>query len=406
MTAVEQGAPPNGRVPRLDDETARRVAFEVAMEARQDAARRDEHRLLPQAVVRRLRETGVLAMTVPEAYGGAGLRASTLCDVIRILAAADPNLAQIPHSHFVYTYLLRLADAPALQEEVFAEILEGGQLGNAQSELRSRTTAHVETRLTRTAGSSYVLNGTKGYCTGALFATRIPVLARLGDEEGREVVAYVPYAQPGLTVVDDWDAIGQRTTASGRVELDRVSVREGWLIDRRPLLTGPYGYGAYAQVLHAAIDVGIAEEALQEAAGLVRSSARPHFEAGVERAEDDPLTIQRFGDLDVDVRAARAQLDVAARAVDVVEAEPGDDHAVDASLAVAAAKVLADRAAMATTNGLFEVVGTRSASGSARLDRHWRNARTHTLHDPVRWKLQHLGRFALTGAAPPRHGQL
>jgi alkylation response protein AidB-like acyl-CoA dehydrogenase len=55
---------------------------------------------------------------------------------------------------------------------------------------------------------------------------------------------------------------------------------------------------------------------------------------------------------------------------------------------------------------LVELGGTRSASGSGNLSRYWRDARTHTLHDATRWKLQHIGRYAVTGTLPPRHGQL
>ena len=46
------------------------------------------------------------------------------------------------------------------------------------------------------------------------------------------------------------------------------------------------------------------------------------------------------------------------------------------------------------------------ASATRNLSRYWRDARTHTLHDATRWKIQHIGRFTLSGARPPRHGQL
>jgi alkylation response protein AidB-like acyl-CoA dehydrogenase len=53
---------------------------------------------------------------------------------------------------------------------------------------------------------------------------------------------------------------------------------------------------------------------------------------------------------------------------------------------------------------LFEVGGTRSAAADLNLHHFWRNARTHTLHDPVRWKYQHIGRALLHGVVPPLHG--
>jgi alkylation response protein AidB-like acyl-CoA dehydrogenase len=106
------------------------------------------------------------------------------------------------------------------------------------------------------------------------------------------------------------------------------------------------------------------------------------------------------------VRAAEALLAAAARSVDAARADLTDDSAADASLAVAAARVAAAEAAVEAGSALFEVAGTRAALDSLNLHRHWRDARTHTLHDPVRWKVQHIGRHTLNGTRPPRHGLL
>jgi alkylation response protein AidB-like acyl-CoA dehydrogenase len=161
-----------------------------------------------------------------------------------------------------------------------------------------------------------------------------------------------------------------------------------------------------AQLLHAAIDTGIAAGALAEAVLFVRTKSRPWFESGVETAAEDPLLIQQFGELAVQVRASEALLGDAARAVDAARADLTDATAAEASIAVAAAKVVAARTAVEVAGALFEVSGTRSALNSLNLHRHWRDARTHTLHDPVRWKIQHIGRYVLNDTRPPRHGLL
>ncbi|WP_303621348.1 acyl-CoA dehydrogenase family protein, partial [Mycolicibacterium vaccae] len=95
-----------------------------------------------------------------------------------------------------------------------------------------------------------------------------------------------------------------------------------------------------------------------------------------------------------------------ARQVDAAAADLTDETAATASIAVAVAKVAAARAALTAADVLFELGGTRSASAAGNLSRYWRDARTHTLHDPTRWKLQHIGRYTLSGVRPPRHGQL
>ncbi|WP_232541926.1 acyl-CoA dehydrogenase family protein [Nocardia bovistercoris] len=507
-------------------EQALRIAHELAAEFAVGAAARDRDRTLPHAEIDRLAASGLLAITVPAAFGGADLPASTVADVVRILAAADPNIAQIPHSHFVYLNLLRLAGDTAQQRRWFGAVLDGARIANAQSERRGATVADIATTV-RPDGAGFRVDGAKYYCTGSLFADLLAVLTRLDDPEGRsglaagEYVAFLPADAPGVRIVDDWQGMGQRTTGSGTVEFDAVSVDRGQLVPRAAAVDAPAGYGAFAQLLHAAIDTGIARGALTAAVGFVRESSRPWFEAGVERAIDDPLTIQRFGELAVQVTAAESTLASAGLAVDRAiggyapsepvagsavgttrggmdapsaseelpdrravrggsdasgggraisisaasaragvggpadgmrpesesTAEGGTVHGTrvadsvrvvteksayatggagvegdtprtldthsataygvshpteQASLAVAAAKILADRAATEVSSALFEVSGTRSAT--ADLDHFWRNARTHTLHDPVRWKYQHLGRSLLHGTPPPRHG--
>ncbi|RDI42035.1 acyl-CoA dehydrogenase family protein [Nocardia mexicana] len=452
-------------------EVARRLADGFAT----GAARRDRDRELPHREIDELAASGLLAITVPAHLGGPDLPPSAVAEVVRILAAADPNIAQIPHSHFVYVNLLRLAGSADQRRRYLGQVLDGGRIANAQSERSGATVAEISTTV-RPAGGRLRIDGVKYYCTGSLFADVLAVLTRLDDPEESsglepgEYIAYLPAETPGVRIIDDWNGIGQRTTGSGTVSFDGVVVEPGQLVPRSPAVRAPTGYGAFAQLLHVAVDAGIARGALTAATDFVRAKSRPWFEAGVERAVDDPLLIQRFGELAVAVTAAEATLAAAGAAVDrAVGAGPGvgtttgpevaadsrsserdparpadrdgasgaarnragrlvsdepygraadesagladraavravDEPVAAASLAVAAAKILADGAANEVSSALFEVGGTRSAAADLNLHHFWRNARTHTLHDPVRWKYQHIGRTLLHDTPPPLHG--
>ncbi|MBV7701963.1 SfnB family sulfur acquisition oxidoreductase [Nocardia nova] len=395
-------------------ETAARLAAQFAV----DAARRDSARELPHRELDQLSASGLLAVTVPAEFGGADLAPAQVAEIFRLLAAADPNIAQIPHSHFVYLNLLRLAGTRAQRERYFGRVLAGARIANAQSERSGATIAEIGTTL-RPVDGGLRIDGTKFYCTGSLFADLLAVLTRLDDPDGRsgldpgEYIAFLPADTAGVTIVDDWNGIGQRTTGSGTVTLEAVRVTGDQLIPRAAAVRAPTGYGAFAQLLHVAIDVGIARGALDAAAEFVRTESRPWFEAGVDRASEDPLVIQRIGELAVTVAAAEATFEVAGRAVDHVVAQTNSGAldtetatalAAEASIAVATAKITSDRAANEVSAALFEVSGTRSAAADLGLDRFWRNARTHTLHDPVRWKYQHIGRAVLNGTTPPLHG--
>lgn len=387
------------------------VAAELSESFAVGAPTRDACRELPYAQVEQLKRSGLLALPVPEAYGGIDAPATVLAEVFRLLGHGDPSLAQIPHSHFTFSEALRLEGTHEQKSFFYGQILDGALVANAQSE-RGPHPIDVDTTALVPAGGDFLLSGRKYYSTGALFADWIVVRASLSDGNGvtpnsrtPKAVAFVPRDAAGLDVVDDWDGMGQRTTASGTVTLDGVRVPAAHVVPYTPIFAKPTIYGARAQLLHAALDVGIATGALAEGVRQA-GKARPHFEAGVPVAAEDPTLIQVAGEVTVTVRGAQALLDQAARAVDAARADTTDETTAAASVAVAVAKVAAVRASLEAASVLFELGGTRSASDAANLARYWRDARTHTLHDATRWKVQHIGRHTLSGTPPPRHGQL
>ncbi|SHN76101.1 SfnB family sulfur acquisition oxidoreductase [Cryptosporangium aurantiacum] len=390
---------------------AEAVAGELARTFAAGAADRDRTRRLPGTELDELSRSGLLGIAVPARFGGAEVPATTLATVFAILAAADASIAQIPHSHFVFLDALRRTGSEAQQERFFAEALAGARFANAQSERGGRTITDDATTLSPREDGTYVLDGVKYYSTGALFADWLVVRAvRAGVPvpDGAPVpkaLVYLRRETPGVAVDDDWDGMGQRTTASGTVRLEGAVVDEDAVVAYNALFEGPTTYGARAQLLHAALDVGLARGAL--AAGTEQAGrARPWFEAGVDRAADDPLLIQRAGELEIAVRAAEALLREAGAAIDAAEAALTAETAAAASIATAVAKVAASRASVDVASALFELGGTRAASDSLNLSRFWRDARTHTLHDPERWKVQHIGRWTLSRTPPPRHGLL
>ena len=401
MTVLEQQT----TVPVLTTDEALSAAAELATEFCTGAALRDADRILPTDEIDRLSAAGLLAITVPAEHGGADVTAATLVEVVRLLSAGDPNIGQIPHSHFVYVNQLRLQGRPSQQARLFAEVLAGKRFGNAQSEAGTKRVRDIRTTLTAAGPGCWRLNGRKFYATGALLADWIPVLAHL-EIDGPLHIAWVQRTARGVEVIDDWNGLGQRTTASGSVVLTDVSVAGELVTPYAVTFDRPQTYGAFAQVLHAAIDAGIARAALADAAAFVRDVSRPYPDAGVERAADDPLVVHAFGELELAVRGAEALLREAARAIDSANATLTVESAGAASLAVAAARAATTSASLAAGSRLFEVAGTRSAAATLNLDRHWRNARTHTLHDPATWKVQHLGHWALNRTPPPNHGQL
>jgi SfnB family sulfur acquisition oxidoreductase len=382
------------------DEEAVAAAAAYAAAIRPDAVLRDRDGRLPHEELRELARTGLLGIRVPVAHGGAGVSSVTVAEVFRLISAADPAIGQIPQNHVAFVELL-VRHGSAEQLALFMpEFLRGDRLGNALSERGGRTSRDWVTRLRRSPDGGHRLDGKKYYSTGALTAQWIPVFAL--DEDDEVAVAYVPRDAPGVAVDQDWTAFGQRATFSGTTVLEDVHVRDEWIV-RRPLARGPADtFAAFGQLMHVAVDVGIARGALDDGVVFLRDRARPWWEAGVERAADDPHLIRLAGELDTQVRAAEALLSRAGAALDAADAAPDDEAAVtEARLAVAAAKAFAGDVALHVSTAIFDFSGASAADTRHGLDRHWRNARTHTLHDPARSKHLHLGRYAIDGVAPP-----
>jgi alkylation response protein AidB-like acyl-CoA dehydrogenase len=124
----------------------------------------------------------------------------------------------------------------------------------------------------------------------------------------------------------------------------------------------------------------------------------------VEKASLDPYVVAIAGEMKIRTDASAVLLDRAARFVDVAAAGPDDDSVAAASVAVAEAKAASTETALFVTSKLIELGGSAATLAEHGLDRHWRNARTHTVHDPVRWKYKLVGDWWLNGVRPPRHG--
>jgi SfnB family sulfur acquisition oxidoreductase len=384
-----------------DDADAIAAAHELAAVVRTHAATRDRERQLPWSEIELFTRSGLGGISVPRIYGGPQVSFVTLAEVFAILSAADPAVGQIPQNHFGILNSLIGSASEAQKQTLFASVLGGARIGNGGPERGTKNTLDIRTRLTAD-GDQFLLNGRKFYSTGALFAHWVAVKAI--NDDGKQVLVFLPRGTPGLYIIDDWSGFGQRTTASGSVLLENVRVSGERVVDNWKLGLAPNIQGAVSQLIQAAIDAGIAREAIDESIRFVRERSRPWIDANVERASDDPYVIADIGKLKLELHAAEALLRRAGRVLDEIAAEPIDEHsAARASIVVAEAKVLTTQIALQASEKLFELSGSRATLAEFNLDRHWRNARVHTLHDPVRWKVHAVGVWHLNGALPARH---
>ena len=327
-----------------------------------------------------------------------------------LLAEADTNVAHIFRNHFTFVERFLVGSTDERRQSWRQTVLDGGIVGLATTELdRPQTGGTYPLKTTLTPdGDGFRLRGTKYSSTGSLYADLILIRATAAGDVGVTVV--VPAAREGVELIDDWDGIGQRVTGTGTTNLHDVRVEaHEVIVDRdNPSYLLPYT-STIAQLFVTAVNAGIVRATLRDAKTLLLGRGRNFYYAPSATASQDPVLQQAVGRIAADSFAAElVVLGAADRLVQAAEARhagrPVDDLAHEAAVAAAKAKVIVDELALRSATALFDVGGASAATRGKNLDRHWRNARTLSSHNPASYKAQALGAYELHGARLPTLG--
>ena len=384
------------------DAEALDIAHALAEQFKSNAIQRDAQRILPFQEIEAYSQSGLWAITVPKQYGGAEVSSLTVAKIIALMSGVDGSIGQIPQNHFYALEVLRNTGTEQQKQKLYTEVLKGARFGNALAEFKTKNATQKQTAITPTE-HGFVVNGEKFYCTGSLFAHRIPTLVK--DHENREFLAFIARESEGLELIDDWSGFGQRTTGSGTVKFNNVQVAAEDIIPFDTAFSQATLVGPFAQIMHAAIETGIARAAFEETLHRVRQ-ARPWIDSGVDQATADPLILFELGRIVADVRASEVLLKQAARSIDAAKPQPTAANIAKASLDVAKVRAHSTETALKASSKLIELAGSRGSQREDGLDRFWRNARVHTLHDASRWKYYFIANHLLNGVLPPRRGTL
>ena len=384
------------------------IARGIAQKIAQDAAERDQQHVLPYDAFTLIRTSGLGALRVPKRFGGPQASFRDTAVIYTELAKADPNVAQAFIPHLTSVERLAILGTEQQQLHFFPKVVAGELFGVANAELGGKIRGGIRTTLQRD-GAVYRLNGKKFYSTGSLFSQHLRITALTDDNQ--RVAVLIPSDRAGVRLLDDWDGMGQRTTASGTTELQDVVVHDYEIMraGRWQGLARDYSDSG-VHLLHASLEVGIALAVLDDAVTYARSHSRPIRESGVERAVEDPYIQHTVGSIAAKAHAAEALLLHAADVVDRAADAPGQgttEPAVlerlvaEAAVVVSEIKIVAAEAALSAAQALYEVGGASITRAAANYDRHWRNARTHTTHDPLAYRAKAVGAWFLDGVVPP-----
>jgi alkylation response protein AidB-like acyl-CoA dehydrogenase len=345
-----------------------------------------------------LRASGLLNASIPTFLGGLGASWPELFDMVRLISRVDSSMGHLFGFQHLLLATARLFGTVDQWQPLFRATVEGRWFwGNALNPLELTTSIAP-------AGTDFEVTGRKSFSSGSVDADQL-VVSALDSATNKLVIAVIPASRKGVTVLGDWDNMGQRQTDSGTVEFHRVAVAAHEILQS----PGPLGNTfaslrpLIAQLTLTNIYVGIAEGALHEVRKHTLTSRRAWPNSSSLTAREDPLVLRRYGELSVAIASASALADRAAQTF-ATSFDAGDSLNPEqrgiAAIQIATAKVAATHTALKVTSDIFDLASARSTTAKLNLDRFWRNARTHTLHDPVDYKLTELGNHTLNQQLP------
>jgi alkylation response protein AidB-like acyl-CoA dehydrogenase len=359
------------------------------------AVERELDRQLAVEPIRWLKEAGFGTLRIPVEEGGFGATLPQLFQLLTELAEADSNLPQALRAHFAFVEdRLNQPDSEE-RKRWFRRFTDGELVGSGWTEIGNLKLGEVVTKVSPSEN--------KFYSTGTLYADWIDVYAQRGDN-GRDVIALVNTHQTGVQREDDWDGFGQRLTGSGTTRFEQAKVEAPHVYDFSERFR--YQTAFYQHVLLSTL-AGIGRAITRDVAQGVANRKRIYSHSNANLVKQDVQVLQVVGQISSWAYAVDATVQQATQALQQAYElhDSGDEAAIQqanvkAEVDSAKAQVIATDLVTRAATELFNALGASDTRTSKALDRHWRNARTVSSHNPVIYKSRNVGDWEVNGNEP------
>ena len=378
-------------------QSAIEIAQKLAKTFAETAAERDKQGGNPKAERDLIRQSGLLGLSIPQAFGGQGADWKTIFKTIQTIAQVDSSLAHVYGFHHLLIATVQLFAQKEQYSTWFEQTTEQNLFwGNTLNPLDKRTTVQ------QISADEYIFHGDKSFCSGSIDSDIL--LCSGFNAQNKLLIGVIPTQRDGVSFLGDWNNMGQRQTDSGTSHFEQVKIHENELLLNPGPLSTPYSSlrPLIAQLIFVHLFLGVAEGAFEVARETVQQQ-KAWSKSLVENAVNDPFTQKHFAEFYVQLEGVRL---LANKAVETLQKAWDIGESLDAeqrgevSIAIATAKIATTNTSLYITQNIFQVMGARATTAKLNLDRFWRNVRTQTLHDPIDYKYQEVGEWVLTGKVP------
>lgn len=340
------------------------------------AARYDAENHFPDENYADLREHGLMDLTVPKEHGGKGMSSLGFSLAMREMAKGDGSTALTYNMHATIMVIIDQLAAAEQNARYFSEVVEHGaifaSLGSEPNTSPSAPVFFIETSLTKVPGG-YRLNGSKHFCSFGNAADYFFAFVMLeGATRVRDglLSVIVPKGTPGVTVIETWNAMGMRATASHSVSFQDAFVRADEIVGA-PGAPFTSGVGSEYVTGYSAIYLGLAEAAYEFAREYARTRV---VKPDTKPIGHNPVIQRHLAEMSVTLEAMRLLSAHAALTPGV-----GSPARI---LAVNKAKYFAVEGAMKVTDLALRVCGGRGLFKEYPLERYYRDIRAGVVMNP------------------------
>jgi alkylation response protein AidB-like acyl-CoA dehydrogenase len=342
------------------------------------AAEYDETGEFPMETIRKMGQMGLMGIEVPEQYGGAGM--DTLAYAISMIevAKADASHSTIMSvNNSLYCYALMAFGTEEQKQNFLVPVASGEKIG-AYSLTEPMSGSDAATMASRavlnSAGTHYVINGTKSWVTSGPVADFIILFTMTDPDKGsRGITAFLIDARlPGFIRGKKEPKLGIRASATSEIMYDNYevpvenvlgNVGEGFKIAMTVLDAGRIGIAAQA--------LGIAEAAYEAAVEYARN--RKAFGGPIGQFQ---MIQQKIADMKTRIEASRLLIYNAVLAKQRGKVT-GERYTLEASMA----KLFASETAMYVTDEALQIHGGMGYSKEMAVERYYRDARITRIYE-------------------------
>ena len=378
-------------------QTPLEIAQQLAQQFAETAAERDKAGGNPKFERDLIRQSGLLGLSIPQQYGGQGADWKTIFQTIQIIAQVDSSLAHVYGFHHLLIATVQLFSQAEQYQSWFEQTVKQNLFwGNTLNPLDRRTTAQ------QISENEFIFQGDKSFCSGSMDSDIL--LCSAYNDEAKLLIGVIPTVREGVSLLGDWNNMGQRQTDSGNSHFEQVKIHKDELLLNPGPLSTPYSSlrPLIAQLIFVHLFLGVAEGAFELAKETVQSQ-KAWSKSLVENVVNDPFTQKHFAEFYVQLESVRLltnkAIETLQHAWNQVENLTAEQRG-EVSIAIATAKIAATNTSLYITQNIFQVMGARATTAKLNIDRFWRNMRTQTLHDPIDYKYQEVGEWVLTDKVP------